>query len=175
LIQTHQLPGSRHPFTWAYEGGEAMTKQILFATDFSPASAPAFRRAIAVCRERGASLLVAHVLEPPVPFTTEGYVLPQIYDEIAVAVRDAAEKKMRRALDAARKKGVSARGLLLRGSPHQAIARAAKAHRVAQVVVGTHGRSGFSRLLLGSVAARVIAASPCPVLVIPASKGGASS
>ncbi|MEX0880373.1 MAG: universal stress protein [Thermoanaerobaculia bacterium] len=151
-----------------------MTRRILFATDFSPASAPAFRQAVASCKEKRASLLVAHVLEPPVPFTTEGYVLPRMYDEIAAALRTAAEKKMRRLLAGARKSGVRARGLLLRGAPHEAIARAARSHRVGQIVVGTHGRSGWSRLVLGSVAARVVAASPCPVLVIPSRKRRAS-
>ncbi|MFY9549575.1 MAG: universal stress protein [Thermoanaerobaculia bacterium] len=144
-----------------------MTQRILFATDFSPASAPAFRQAVAFCNGKRASLLIAHVLEPPVPFTTEGYVVPQMYDELAAAVRAAAEKRMRRLLAGARKAGVRARGLLLQGAPHEAITRAARSHRVGQIVVGTHGRSGWSRLVLGSVAARVIAASPCPVVVIP--------
>lgn len=147
-----------------------MTQRILVATDFSPASAPAFRRAVALCKERRASLLVAHVLEPPFPFTTEGYVLPRVYDEIAAALRTVAEKKIRRLLAGARKAGVPARGLLLRGAPHEAITRAARSHRVGQIVVGTHGRSGWTRLVLGSVAARVIAVSPCPVLVIPAGR-----
>ncbi len=147
-----------------------MTRRILFATDFSPASAPAFRQAVASCKEKRASLLIAYALEPPVPFTTEGYVLPRMYDEIAAALRTAAEKKMRRLLAGARKSGVRARGLLLRGAPHEAIVRAARSHRVGQIVVGTHGRSGWSRLVLGSVAARVVAASPYPVLVIPSRK-----
>lgn len=77
-----------------------MTGQILIATDFSQASAPAFRGAVASCKESGAILLVAHVLEPAVPFTVEGYVLPQMYDELAAAVRAAAERKMRRRLRA---------------------------------------------------------------------------
>ncbi len=150
-----------------------MKTTILLATDFSPASAPAFRGALDACRAGGASLLIAHVLEPPVPFMAEGYVLPQTYDAIAAAIRDAAAKGMRRLLTAAREKGVSARGLLLRGSPHEAITRAARTHHVGQLVVGTHGRSGLSRMLLGSVAARIIATSPCPVLVIPARRKGA--
>ncbi len=151
-----------------------MTRRILFATDFSPASAPAFRQAVASCKEKRASLLIAYALEPTVPFTTEGYVLPRMYDEIATALRTAAEKKMRRLLAAARKSGVRSRGLLLRGAPHEAIVRAARSHRVGQIVVGTHGRSGWSRLVLGSVAARVVAASPYPVLVIPSGKRRAS-
>ena len=149
-----------------------MKPRILVATDFSPASAPAFRHAVAACRKGKASLLVAHVLEPPFPFTTEGYVLPQFYDEIAAALRVEAEKKMRKLLAVARRAGVPARGLLLRGSPHDAIARAARSHRVGQIVVGTHGRSGFSRLFMGSVASRVVATSRHPVLVIPARREG---
>jgi nucleotide-binding universal stress UspA family protein len=145
-----------------------MAQRILVATDFSTASAPAFRHALAACKERRAALLIAHVLEPPLAFAMEGYVLPRMYDDLAAAVRAAAEKRMRSLLAAARKAGVRARGLLLTGMPHEAVVRAARSHKVAQLVVGTHGRSGWSRLILGSVAARVIASSPCPVVVVPA-------
>lgn len=151
-----------------------MTTRILVATDFSPASIPAFRQAVASCRERRASLLIAHVLEPPIPFATEGYVMPRVYDEIAAAMRTEADKKMRKLLARARKAGVSAKGLLLRGAPHEAIAHAARAHRVGIIVIGTHGRSGLPRLLLGSVAARLIAASRCPVVVVPAGRRGSA-
>lgn len=147
------------------------TRPILFATDFSTASAPALRQAIEMARKGGATLLVAHVLEPPVPFAPDGYVLPQTYDDLAAAQRRGAEERMRRVLARARREGIAARGLLLRGAPHEAIARAARGHRAGRVVVGTHGRRGFSRLFLGSVAARVVASSPCPVLVVPAPRG----
>jgi nucleotide-binding universal stress UspA family protein len=152
------------------------TARILLATDFSAASEPAARHALEMAGAERASLLIAHVLESPVPFSPEGYVLPRIYDEMAAALRTDAEKRMRRLLARARRAGVRARGLLLRGAPHEAIVRAARTHRARRVVVGTHGRRGFSRLFLGSVAARVVAASPCPVLVVPAGrKGGESS
>jgi universal stress protein A len=147
-------------------------KRILVATDFSRASEPALRRALEMAREDRMTLLIAHVLEPPVPFSPDGYILPRIYDEMAAALRADAEKRMRKILARARKGGVQARGLLLRGVPHEAIARAARTHRANSVVVGTHGRRGFSRLFLGSVAARVVAASPCPVLVVPAGRKG---
>ncbi|HEY7112063.1 MAG TPA: universal stress protein [Thermoanaerobaculia bacterium] len=143
-------------------------RPILFATDFSPASGAALRQALALARTEGATLLVAHVVEPPVPFAPDGYVLPQIYDDLAAAQRRGAEERMRRILARARRDGVAARGLLLRGAPHEAIARTARGHRAGRVVVGTHGRRGFRRLFLGSVAARVVASSPCPVLVVPA-------
>ncbi|MGH9366192.1 MAG: universal stress protein [Thermoanaerobaculia bacterium] len=145
--------------------------RILLATDFSVASGPAVRKAFEMARNERASLLIAHVLEPPVPFSPEGYVLPRIYDEMAAALRADAEKRMRGLLARARKAGVRAKGLLLRGAAHEAIVRAARSHRAGRVIVGTHGRRGFSRLFMGSVATRVVAASPCPVLVVPA-RGG---
>ena len=147
-------------------------KKILVATDFSRASEPALRRAMEMAREEDTSLLIAHVLEPPVPFSPDGYVLPRVYDEMAATLRADADQRMRKILARARKARVQARGLLLRGVPHEAIARAARTHGAESVVVGTHGRRGFSRLFLGSVAARVVATSPCPVLVVPAGRKG---
>jgi nucleotide-binding universal stress UspA family protein len=146
-------------------------KRVLFGTDFSAASEPAFREALEMTKGAGASLLIAHVLEPPVPFAAaEGYVLPQTYDELAAVMRATAEKKMTELLERASRAGVKATALLLRGAPHEAIARAARAHGVARVVVGTHGRRGFSRLFLGSVAARLIPVAPCPVTIVPSKR-----
>jgi len=150
-------------------------RPILFATDFSEASGPAFRQAVEMARRDGGTLLIAHVLEPPMPMAPDGYVLPQTYDDLAAAQRRGAEERMRRLLGRARREGISARGLLLRGAPHEAIARTARGHRAGRVVVGTHGRRGFSRLFLGSVAARVVASAPCPVLVVPAPRGRRTS
>lgn len=142
-------------------------ERILLATDFSPASRPAVREALGLAKATGATLVIAHVLEEPIPFSPDGYVLPRIYDELAQAVRAQAQKKMQALLALARKAGVSASGLLLRGAPHEAIVRAARSQGAGQIVVGTHGRSGVSRLILGSVAAKVIATAACPTLVVP--------
>jgi nucleotide-binding universal stress UspA family protein len=145
-------------------------ERILLATDFSPASRPAVREALGLAKATGAALVIAHVLEEAIPFSPEGYVLPRIYDELAEAVRAQGQKKMRTLLALARKAGVQASGLLLRGAPHEAIARAARSQGAGQIVIGTHGRSGVSRLILGSVAAKVIAAAACPTLVVPAAR-----
>ena len=126
------------------------------------------REALGLAKQTGATLVIAHVLEEAMPFSPDGFVLPRIYEELAQAVRAQSQKKMQTLLAYARKTGVQARGLLLRGAPHEAIVRAARAHGAKQIVVGTHGRSGVSRLILGSVAAKVIAAAACPTLVVPA-------
>jgi nucleotide-binding universal stress UspA family protein len=143
-------------------------ERILLATDFSPASRPAVREALGLAKATGAALVIAYVLEEPIPFSPEGFVLPRIYDELAQAVRTQGQKKMRTLIALARRTGVAATGLLLRGAPHEAIVRAARSHGAGQIVIGTHGRSGVSRLILGSVAAKVIAAASCPTLVVPA-------
>jgi nucleotide-binding universal stress UspA family protein len=141
-------------------------RRILHATDFSRASGPAFSRAVGLARASGAELLIAHVLPSVGPLGAEGYVAPRMYVEMEAAVRRGAEKRLNSLLERARKARVRPRGLLLEGVAHEKIASTAKARKVDLVVVGTQGRTGLARMLLGSVAARVIATSPCPVLAV---------
>jgi nucleotide-binding universal stress UspA family protein len=141
-------------------------RNILVATDFSPASRPAFQRAVEMAASNGAALWIAHVAAPPMPMSPDGYVLPRMYDEIEQAVRIEAQKKLRSLVGRAVKGGVRARGLLLRGAPHEAISRAARGHRADLLVLGTHGRTGVARFFIGSVAARVVATASCPVLTV---------
>jgi nucleotide-binding universal stress UspA family protein len=141
-------------------------RNILFATDFSSASRPAFRRALEMASADGAALWIVHVAAPPGPLSPDGYVLPRIYEEMDLAIRTDAQKRLRSLLGRARKLGVRARALLLKGAPHAAIARAARKHRADIVIVGTHGRTGVARFFVGSVAARVVATAPCPVLTV---------
>jgi nucleotide-binding universal stress UspA family protein len=141
-------------------------RRILYATDFSTASRPAFAKAIEVARANRAELLIVHVLPSVGPLGLDGYVVPRMYREMEDAVRRGAEKRLKSLLDRARKARVRHRGILLRGLADQEIARAAKARRADLVIVGTQGRTGMARVLLGSVAARVISASPCPVLAV---------
>jgi universal stress protein A len=89
-----------------------------------------------------------------------------MYQEMDAFLRRDAEKRLRTLSKSARRSGVRARTLLSRGVPHEAIRRAARKARADLVVVGTHGRTGLSRLVVGSVAARVLATAPCPVLTV---------
>ena len=141
-------------------------RNVLVATDFSSASRGAFRSAVASAAESGAALWIAHVAAPPPPLSPEGYVFPRFYDDISNAIRADAKKKLAGLLARARKSGVRAEGLLLNGIPHEALNRAARRHRADLMVLGTHGRTGLRRLLVGSVAARVVATAPCPVLTV---------
>jgi nucleotide-binding universal stress UspA family protein len=141
-------------------------RRILHPTDFSRASTPAFKRAVEMAKANRSELVVAHVLVPVMPIMGDGYVSPQIYEDMDAAARSAAQKQLRKLVDRAKQAGVRVKGLLLDGVAHERIARAARAQKADLVVIGTHGRTGFAKLFLGSVASRVLAVSPCPVLTV---------
>ena len=143
-----------------------MTRRILHPTDFSAPSNAAFKKAIEMAKASRAELLILHVINPIVPVAGEGYVSPKMYEDLAASTRAWARKQLDRLLAKAKKSGVRAKGVLAEGAAHEQIARIAKTKRADLVVMGTHGRSGFAKLFLGSVAGRVVTAAPCPVLTV---------
>ena len=139
---------------------------VLHPTDFSSASGTALRRAVAEARSRKTPLLILHVLAPVVPIVGEGYISPAAYEQMSSAARAWAQKKLDRAVAKAKTARVRARGMLREGVAHEQIGRVAKARHAKLIVMGTHGRTGVARFFLGSVAARVAATAPCPVLTV---------
>jgi len=144
-----------------------MIRRILHPSDFSPASGAAFKKAIEMAKAGRAELMVVHVVSPVVPMAAgEGYVSPKMYEEIAASTRAWAQKQLDKLLAKAKQAGVRAKGFVLEGSAHEQIARFARSKHTDLLVMGTHGRSGLAKLFLGSVAGRVVAAAPCPVLTV---------
>jgi nucleotide-binding universal stress UspA family protein len=143
-----------------------MSRRVLHPTDFSKASSAAFARSLAEARANRGELVLLHVLAPVIPIAGEGYVSPSVYEQMSQSARAWARKQMDRLLAKARAARVRARGLVLEGVTHEQIVRAAKRQRVGIIVMGTHGRTGVARFFLGSVAARVAATAPCPVLTV---------
>ena len=141
-------------------------RRVLHATDFSAASAAAFKRAIDVAKANQAELLLVHVLPVVFPLMGDGYLSPKVYEDLEAAARAEAQKRLDRLVRKARQAGARVKGLLLEGVPHERIARAARSKKADMVIIGTHGRTGFAKLVLGSVASRVLAVSPCPVLTV---------
>ena len=141
-------------------------RRILHPTDFSRASRPAFERAVKLARQEGAELLIVHVMVPPAPFVGNGYVSPKTYEDLEAAARKSAESQLKTVLARAKKAGARAKAILTEGIPVEQIVRAAKGKRADLIVIGTHGRTGFSRFFLGSVAERVVQLAPCPVLTV---------
>jgi len=142
-------------------------RRILHATDLSTASRPALARAIALARQNRAPLSIAHALPLAAWPVGSGFVAPGTYEVIDRGVREHARKGLTARVARARRAGVRATALLLAGgAPHEQILRAARRARADLIVIGTHGRSGFSKVLLGSVAERVVRLASCPVLTV---------
>lgn len=143
-----------------------MIKRVMHPSDFSKASSAAFRKALETAKANRAELAIVHVLAPVMPIAGDGYVSPAAYDEMARSARAWAQKKLKALVDKAKASKVRARGVLLEGVTHDQIVRAARRQKADLLVLGTHGRTGVARFFLGSVAGRVVASAPCPVLTV---------
>ena len=144
----------------------AKIRTVLMASDFSLVSAAAFARAVELAKANRAKLLVMHAVMLSTPPLGGPYIPPPTWDRIEAAMHAAATKQVGALVAKARRAGVRAAGLVVAGSPYEVIARAARSKRADMLVLGTHGRTGLPRFFLGSVAARVVATAPCPVLTV---------
>ncbi len=144
-----------------------MIRRIMYATDFSEASHAAFTKAIELAQITGAEVVVTHVLPQVAMLIGEGtYISPETWNEITMGARVDADQQLAELVSAAAKAEVKATSLILEGIAAEQLARAAKDETVDLLVLGTHGRTGLSKVFLGSVAARVVATAPCPVLTV---------
>ena len=141
-------------------------RRLLFATDFSKASARAFSTSLMLAKAHGAALTILHVLAPFTPIMPEQYIASQTWEQIDLQVRDRAKRELAKIAARARKAGVRTTGLLAEGEPARQIVRMARLKKAGFIVVGTHGRSGLTKLFLGSVASRVVAMAQCPVVTV---------
>jgi universal stress protein A len=122
--------------------------EILFPTDFSPACEAAGRIARAMALEAGARLHVLHVVSP----VTD----PSVFREQVTRASQGLAEGLR--IETAVRTGLAGR----------AIVQYAREKGVGLIVLGTHGRTGWSHAILGSVAETVVRLAPCPVLTVPA-------
>jgi nucleotide-binding universal stress UspA family protein len=94
-----------------------------------------------------------------------GYT-PQQLALISKEIFAAAEQQMAKVSAAATQAGIQAETAMLGGNPYEAIVEAAVKRESDLVVIGSHGRTGLQKLIMGSVAERVVALSPSAVLVV---------
>lgn len=140
------------------EESEVGWKKILFATDGSDCSAAAETLAIELAARFSAELTAIRV----VPVNDEFLALaPKAVEELNAQAGTDLERFAARA----EKQGVSAKTIIKEGEPHEIITTLAGELQTSVIVMGSHGRKGFSRLFMGSVTERVIGFAPCPVLV----------
>ncbi len=144
----------------------AGARRILHPSDFSPACAAAFATAVETAEHDGAELILLHVLSPLGPLLGDGYVSPAMFEEMQRTTRAEGQKRLDALARKAEKAGVRVTPLLREGVAWQEITRTAKGKRADLIVMGTHGRTGFAKLFLGSVAERVVATAPCAVLTV---------
>lgn len=149
-------------------------RRILVATDFSPASMPAFEQAVRLSKDSEAELLVAHAFRDQ-GTPESGYARAKDYEQWKNDAEAAAGRKLEPLVARARADGVSARPLALAGFPDEVIVEAAEREGVDLIVLGTHGRRGAELFFLGSVASRVVTAAKCPVMTVRAPREGASA
>ena len=139
-------------------------KNILYATDFSATSESALPYATALCRRFGSTLHVAHILsDASVLMMTGGvdYVsMSTIYEDAHTEAKERIEQL------SARLEGISCRNYVRHGQVWKNLAAIIEENDIDLIVLGTHGRTGLGKLLLGSVAEDILRHAFCPVLTV---------
>src|SRR5579863_5478406 len=139
-------------------------KNVLFATDFSSTSESALPYATAICRRFGSTLHVVHVLsDANVLMMTGGvdYVsMGTIYEDAHTEAKEQLDRLAARFAD------IPFCLYVRHGQVWTNLAGVVEENKVDLIVVGTHGRTGFGKLLLGSVAEDILRHAPCPVLTV---------
>jgi nucleotide-binding universal stress UspA family protein len=141
-----------------------MFENLVVAVDGSPCANHALAVALALARVEGSKLAVCSIADPaPVYGTLEPAVL---VERTLAEIRAHAQHSVDDALATAKATGIEAQGSALDGEPVYEITRYAEHVHADAIVIGTHGRSGLKRLLMGSVAEGVLRLSPVPVITV---------
>lgn len=156
-----------------------MFRRILVPVDGSPCANRGLRAAIDLAREQQASVILLHVVDQTVLAQSLGavdYVPEGGVESLVAALRETGKKILGRAQATLAKSGIAAT-LVLRETMGQPVADAivaqARKSRADVIVLGTHGRRGLARIVMGSDAEGVVRTSPVPVLLVRApARGG---
>ena len=141
-------------------------KLILSPIDFSEFSIRTYRYALSLAEHYRAKLVAQHVVELS-RHTSLGFVASGgLYDEFCKALHENAEQELRNFVKQHTHGQIHPELVVQQGAAADDILSFAQAQKADVIVMGTHGRRGFDRLVLGSVTDRVMRRSPCPVLAI---------
>ncbi len=135
-------------------------RRILHPTDFSERSQAAFQMACSLARQHGVRLIILHVMTPPAT----------VFGELTARAEQSVRESEARTLAQLKPSDPQVRfeHQLEEGDPVEQILHAAKVNQCDLIVMGTHGRTGLGRLLMGSVAEQVLRKADCPVLTVKA-------
>ena len=145
-----------------------MAYTYVVPVDFSKTSEAALNHAIKLRRETNSKLLLVHAISSSAMVTSGPYEgTPQMIIEYEKAQREEAQKQMERLIRKKKLKPGTFRSVILRrGDPARVIANQARKSHASMIIMGSHGRTGIKRLVLGSVAERTLRYARCPVLII---------
>src|SRR5581483_10137012 len=139
-----------------------LLKNILFATDFSPVSDKASSFAVALAQKYGSKIYVTHILPEPQP----GVAHPDDISKRDEQIRSEAERWLADFRSCDLFKRVSHEEVLLQGDMIETLMATIQQKEIDLLVLGTHGRSGISELIMGSIAEKIFRHISCPVLTV---------
>ena len=144
------------------------SKTILVPIDFSDCALSVVERATKVAGDQGAALLLLHVAQLPDGIDADTPLGPDDRDRRSAGqvLREEAQGSFPVYVAAATEGGVIAATRIEHGPPADTILRVARDLDVSTIVIGTHGRTGLSRLMLGSVSEQVVKQASCPVMTV---------
>ena len=144
-----------------------MFKHILICTDGSPLANKAAKGGIALAKALQAKVTAYCAIEDLLPIYAEGYAFDQLtIDRFETATQIVAEKRVDAVGKLAKAAGVPFAGIVTKAySTHDGIIATAKKRKCDAIILASHGRSGLSKLFMGSVTQQVLAHSKIPVVV----------
>lgn len=138
-------------------------KKILIPTDGSDCSLRAAELGISLAKVLGAEIFAIYAIDTIIlEELTKGIEEKSVEKEL----KEKGERHLNYVVRLAEKEGLKAEAILAKGEPHDQIVHYAKTKGADMIVMGTYGRRGTKRILIGSVTERVIEYAPCPVLVV---------
>lgn len=167
MLESHLERGPR----WKEAEMTDMIRRILVPVDFSPHSDVALRYAFALADRFDATVEVLHVVEDPFvsgAWNPEAFApnIPELLADLVATARRKLEQLKASALHDGHRVTTTMLTTVRSGRPADSIADAARTGKFDLIVMGTHGRTGLSHVLIGSVAERVIRKAPCAVLTV---------
>jgi nucleotide-binding universal stress UspA family protein len=147
----------------------ALPKKLLVPTDFGTGSDHALDYAVELARALGAEVTLMHAYEIPVIGFPDGALVAT--PELASRIAEGAQIGLKKSLERVGPSGVPVRTLLKQGPTWRTVVDTAVEIGAEMIVMGTHGRHGLPRALLGSVAEKVVRSARCPVLTVHSADG----
>ncbi len=139
-------------------------KSILCPIDFSDASNNAFRYACEFSRAMGSKIQLLNVVEPR-PLAAD---MTLTYIPVEEDLEKAAREEMEPLVQEAKKKGIAVQSDVMIGTPVEVILQQLTEFDISLLIMGSHGKTGLSRFLMGSVAEGVVRKAGIPVLIVKA-------